>query len=406
MAVDDITVETQARRLQEAENRVLEMIGTGAALSSILETLVLAIEEHARPAVASVVLLDAQGLHVRHAAAPHLPESYCRAIDGLPIGPTAGSCGTAAFLRRAVFVEDIATDPLWASYRHLALAAGLRACSSTPIVAMDGRVLGTFAFYYLEPRVPTDGDRELIERATHLAGIAIERAQVEEQLRALSARVESVREDERTGIAREIHDELGQSLTALKMDLAWIGRRLSNESDVSPECLLEKLRAMSDMTDDVIRQVRRISAELRPGVLDDLGLLAAIEWQAQEFEKRTSTTCIVHSNMDAAQLARDLSTAVFRIFQEALTNVARHAEANRVDVRLYHGDGYVRLEVTDDGKGISSESLRSPSSLGLLGIRERARRLGGTATIRGVDPRGTSVSLDLPVGSSQDAERT
>jgi PAS domain S-box-containing protein len=406
MAVDDITVETQARRLQEAENRVLEMIGTGAALPSILETLVLAIEEHARPAIASVVLLDAQGVHVRHAAAPHLPESYCRAIDGLPIGPTAGSCGTAAFLRRAVFVEDIATDPLWASYRNLALGVGLRACSSTPIVATDGRVLGTFALYYLEPHVPTDGDRELIERATHLAGIAIERAQVEEQLRALSARVESVREDERTGIAREIHDELGQSLTALKMDLAWVGRRLSSESDVSPECLLEKLRAMSDMTDDVIRQVRRISAELRPGVLDDLGLLAAIEWQAQEFEKRTSTTCIVHSNMDEAQLARDLSTAVFRIFQEALTNVARHAEANRVDVKLYHGDGHVRLEVTDDGKGVSSESLRSPSSLGLLGIRERARRLGGTATIRGVDPRGTSVSLDLPVSPSQDAERT
>jgi len=406
MAVDDITVETQARRLQDAEKRVLEMIVTGAPLPGILETLVLAIEENARPAIASALLLDAQGARVRHIAAPHLPEAYCRAIDGSPIGPAAGSCGTAAFLRRPVFVEDIATDPLWASYRDVALAAGLRACSSTPIVATDGRVLGTFALYYREPRVPTDADRELIERATHLAGIAIERTQFDEQLRALSARVESVREDERTGIAREIHDELGQSLTALKLDLAWVGRRLSSESGASPEGLVQKLRAMSDMTDDIIRQVRRISAELRPGVLDDLGLLAAIEWQAQEFEKRTGTTCAVTSNVDDLRLARDLSTAVFRIFQEALTNVARHAEASRVDVRLHRGDRNVRLEVTDDGKGISPESLRSPGSLGLLGIRERARRLGGAASFRGASPQGTIVSLDLPVEARERSEPT
>jgi PAS domain S-box-containing protein len=406
MAVDDITLETQARRLQEAEKGVLEMIVTGARLPRILETLVLAIEEHARPAIASVLLLDVAGVRVHHVAAPHLPESYCLAIDGASIGPTAGSCGTAAFRRRAVFVEDIANDPLWESYRDVALASGLRACSSTPIVATDGRVLGTFALYYREPRVPTAADRELIERATHLAGIAIERTQVEEQLRALSARVESVREEERTGIAREIHDELGQSLTALKMDLAWVCRRLSSASEVSPESLVQKLSAMSDMTDEIIGQVRRISADLRPGVLDDLGLLAAIEWQAQEFEKRTGTACVVESDMEDAHLARDLSTAVFRIFQEALTNVARHAEATRVDVRLCRKDGKARLEVTDDGIGISPESQRSPGSLGLLGIRERARRLGGTATIVSAASGGTVVSLEVPMGSGETPGRT
>jgi signal transduction histidine kinase len=397
VAIEDITATTKARRLQDAEHGVLEQIAAGAELSSILTSIVLAIEEDSPPTIGSILLLDADGVHVRHGAAPHLPEAYTRVIDGAPIGPRAGSCGTAAYLRRPVYVADIETDPLWEDYRELARAHGLRACWSTPILATDGRVLGTFALYYRERREATDQDRGIIERATHLAGIAIERRQLEDQLRALSAHLESVREDERTGIAREIHDELGQALTALKMDLAWLSRRISGESSVSGETLLEKIQAMSDMTDEVIQQVRRISAELRPGVLDDLGLLAAIEWQAQEFERRTRTRCTIHSNLEEAPLDRELSTAVFRIFQEALTNVARHAGAARVEVRLERSGEALRLEVRDDGKGITPEEARDPRSLGLLGIRERARRLGGAATVEGIPATGTVVRLELPL---------
>jgi PAS domain S-box-containing protein len=397
LAVDDITPETQARRLQDAEQRVLEMIASGAELPAILASLILGIEEQAPLAIGSVLLLDAQASRVRHAAAPNLPEAYCRAIDGEPIGPSAGSCGTAAFLGRPVFVEDIEVDPLWARYRDLALSHGLRACWSTPVVATDGRVLGTFALYYRAPRLPTPEERDLIERATHLAGIAIERRQLEDQLRGLTARVESVREEERTGIAREIHDELGQALTALKLDVAWILRRISAEGPPPTERLVEKLREMSDMIDGVIHQMRRISSELRPLVLDDFGLLAALEWQAQEFERRTGTLCSIRTSMKAEKFDRNLSTAVFRIFQEALTNVARHAQAAQVEVRLADDGGSLRLDVEDDGKGIVAEALHSPESLGLLGIRERARRLGGTATIRRATPSGTVVSLVLPL---------
>ena len=399
LAVEDITDPMRTRRLQTAEQRVLEMIASGEALPKILTTLVLAIEEHSPPTIASILLLDERGTHVRHGAAPHLPEEYSRAIDGAPIGPATGSCGTAAFLRKPVFVIDIETDPLWEAYREIARPHGLRACWSVPILATDERVLGTFALYYREPRAPRADDVELISRASHVAGIAIERRQLEDQLRDLTARVETVREEERTGIAREIHDELGQALTALKMDVAWIARRAQGGATIPHEALLEKLQTMSQMTDDVIHQVRRISAELRPGVLDDLGLTAALEWQGQELEKRTGIACAVESNLDDAKVERNLSTAVFRIFQEALTNITRHAEATHVDVRLVRKDGWLSLTVIDDGKGIAPEDAQSPRSIGLLGIRERARRLGGTASVqRAAKPAsGTIVSLSLPL---------
>jgi PAS domain S-box-containing protein len=397
LALEDTTAQTRSRQLQAAEQRVLEMIASGEPLNEILSSLVLAIEQYSPSTIGSVLLLDADGMHVRHAAAPHLPAAYNEAIDGRPIGPAAGSCGTAAFRRRSVFVTDIEIDPLWVDYRDLARKHGLRACWSTPIVATSGRVLGTFALYYREPRSATADDLALIERATHVAGIAIERRQLEDQLRDLSAHVESVREDERTGIAREIHDELGQSLTALKMDVAWITRRVTGAADSPRDAMIDKLRTMSELTDDVINQVRRISAELRPGVLDDLGLLAAIEWQGQEFEKRTGATCAIESNVGEMQLERNLCTAVFRIFQEALTNIARHAEASHVDVRLEHREGWLHLDVHDDGKGISAEALHDPRSLGLLGMSERARRLGGTAHVIGEPGKGTTVSLAVPL---------
>jgi len=391
----------RTRRRHEAEHRVLEMIATAAPLSRTLDCIVLAIEDLAPPTIASILLLDPDGLHVRHGSAPHLPAAYTRAIDGAPIGPRAGSCGTAAYEKRQVIVRDIETDPLWVDYRELASAHGLRACWSTPIYDADGRVLGTFALYYREPRGPGAEERDLIERATRMAGIAIMRAQLEEQLRALTARTEEVREEERTGIAREIHDELGQALTAFKMDLAWLGRRISGESSAPGTTLLEKLSSMSKMVDEVIDHVRRISAELRPGVLDDLGLLAAIEWEAQRFEERSGAACVVTSNVGDRRFPRDLSTAVFRIAQEALTNVARHAGATHVTIRLDAAPdgGALRFEVRDDGIGISDDAARSPSALGLLGMRERARRFGGTVTSRRVPDGGTVVTVEAPLAA-------
>jgi PAS domain S-box-containing protein len=393
----DVTESRARERLEEGVHRTLELIASSAPLADTLTTLVRAIESEVVGMMASILLFDAVRETLCVCAAPSLPDALNRELLDFPVGPAAASCGTAVYRRIPVIVHDILDDPLWAPYRYVVERYGLRASWSTPIFARDGRVLGTFALYYPEPRSPTDQETALIQRATHIAGIAIERKQMEEQLGALNAHLERAREDERTGIARELHDELGQAMTGLKMDLAWLERRLlAGGATLSAE-FEERISSMSQLIDETINQVRRISAELRPGVLDHLGLLAALEWQAKEFEKRMGTACVIESNVETIDLARDASTGVFRIFQEALTNVARHAGATRVEVKLDQRDDRLSLVIADNGKGIREGAAKSPTSLGLLGIRERARRLGGEVEVTRRRGGGTMVSLALPL---------
>lgn len=397
--VRDVTDARCVAAVHEAEQRVLAMVASGASLATSLDTLVREVERCLEPAIGSILLLTADGLRLRHGAAPNLPDEYNRAIDGALIGPAEGSCGTAATRRELVVVTDIASDPLWASYRDLAGRFGLRACWSAPIMSGGGRVLGTFALYYREPRAPSDGDRALITRVSHVAGIAIERYELDEQLRELAAHIDAAREDERTNIAREIHDELGQQLTLLKVDLAWIARRATADN-LPRELLLEKLTGLGEIADELIREVRRISTQLRPAILDDVGLDAALAWQADEFERRTKIVCRVQSGLaDDQRISRQVATVVFRVFQEALTNVVRHAHATRVDVRVEETSTGLLLLVCDDGVGIEPDRIENPRSLGLLGMRERARRLGGTVTVERRRPRGTAVTLELPHGA-------
>jgi PAS domain S-box-containing protein len=213
-----------------------------------------------------------------------------------------------------------------------------------------------------------------------------------EQLRALSAHLQSIREEERALIAREIHDELGQELTGLKMDLSWLIKRLPGDQEI----LVKKTESMSKLVDNTIQSVRRISTKLRPGVLDDLGLTAAIEWQAQDFQNRTGIECEFNSNLREVDLDRDRSTTVFRILQETLTNVARHASATRVNICLKEEEATLVLIVEDNGRGITKSEIFDPKSFGLLGMRERALVFGGEVEIRGTAGRGTTVTLKIP----------
>lgn len=397
LVLEDITLRVRAQRQHFAERRALEMLAAGAMLEDILATIVSVIEELVPDTLASILVVDESGTKLRHAASNSLPAAYAAALDGVPIGPAVGSCGTAAYRRDAVFVTDIETDPLWAEYRAIARAHGLRACWSSPILANDGHVLGTFAMYYKTPRRPEGSAIELIARAAHVAGIAIERRQLDAQLGALTARVEAAREDERTGIAREIHDVLGQALTALKIDIAWVTRRRGDDPAVG-----EKLREMSRTADELIGAVQRISSELRPGILDDVGLQAAIEWQSDEIARRAGVEVTVHAALGDVQLERGFATAVFRIFQEAMTNVVRHAGARHVDVELGLERGRLRLAISDDGVGLPERAPRS-GSLGLLGMRERAKRLGGECIVQRRDVGGTVVSLIAPLRFPADA---
>jgi PAS domain S-box-containing protein len=213
-----------------------------------------------------------------------------------------------------------------------------------------------------------------------------------EQLRALAARLQLVREEERTNVAREIHDELGQACTAIKMDLALIGRRATKRQTQ----LQTKVLSAMQLADNMIASLRRIASELRPRTLDDLGLTAALEWQAQEFQTRTGIQCNVILPHEPITLDPERSTAIFRIFQESLTNVARHAQATRVVARLEAKADALILEVRDNGKGFDAREPHARRSLGLVGMQERALLLNGALNVEGVPGSGTTMTLRIP----------
>ncbi|TMQ05144.1 MAG: GAF domain-containing protein [Deltaproteobacteria bacterium] len=390
LALEDVTAQVTGQVIQAGERRALEMLADGAPLADILSVVVRAIEQASVDTIASIVLLDETGTKVQHGAAPGLPEAFNAAVHGQPIGPRAGSCGTAMYRREPVIVADIERDPLWDDHRQLARQHGLRSCWSFPILDEEDRVLGSFALYHRAPRDIDDAARELMNRAAHVAGIVLSRRALDEQRRALVGRIEAAREDERTAIARDVHDHLGQALTALKLDVGWLKRRTSDET------LLRKLEAMACSTDEILRSIRRIASDLRPGILDELGLRAAIEWQAEDFTQRTAIPCTVRAELTDLELERGLVTNVFRISQEALTNIARHASATRVEVTLGLTHGRLHLEISDDGIGMPEVGPRG-TTLGILGMRERAWRLGGECTVKRRLPHGTVVTVVVPL---------
>ena len=218
-----------------------------------------------------------------------------------------------------------------------------------------------------------------------------------DQLRALSARIETLREEERTRISREIHDELGQMLTGIKMDLRWMEHRLDEFGDdrrVNP--ILDKLVATAELTDATVKTVQRIAAELRPGLLDKLGLPTALQYEGARFEERSGIACRFVMPSEALPLPNEAATAFFRIFQEALTNVARHAKATAIDVELQPQADGCRLEIRDNGQGMAGVDLQNPKSLGLLGMQERAALLGGDVSFSPRPGGGTVVTVRIP----------
>ncbi len=302
--------------------------------------------------------------------------------------------------------SDAAHDPNF--QRELAINTDVRSIICTPILDSMGEVLG-----YFDIRNKRDGegftisDQDMLIALAPAASIAIQNAlayqqrletvaRLEEssrQLQALAANLELAREEERIQISRELHDQLGQALTAMKFDLAWLTDRLGRMD----ETLAQKARTVTAQMDTMIKTVRRIATELRPGMLDDLGLAASIEWQARDFEKRTNIVCSVSVPAEEVPLARAQSLALFRIFQEALTNVERHASAQNIEVNLYATPEVLTLSIQDDGRGIKAQEIAGLHSLGLLGMRERANRLGGSFDIQGVPGDGTILTVSIPV---------
>jgi PAS domain S-box-containing protein len=276
----------------------------------------------------------------------------------------------------------------------------------------DGRMTGG---YCLRARDGTRHDVEFRSVANVLPGLHLAilrdvtvenavRREAQERLREshersrrAAGRARARREEDRTRIARELHDQLGQALAALKIDLHWLGQQTFPGEHGQPDGLDEKIKNMVGLVDDTIRRVRRISSELRPPVLDGLGLLAAVEWEAEEFARRTRIRTRVSTDVEHVVLDRGRSTAVFRIVQEALTNVATHAAASNVRITVSVENIHLRIAVSDDGRGIAAEETAGSRALGILGMRERASLLGGSVVVRRGRRRGTVVRVGIPL---------
>jgi signal transduction histidine kinase/PAS domain-containing protein len=269
-AITDVTDRKRAESLRDGESRILEMIARDAPLEDILENLVLVVEAQFSSLFCSVLLLDEDGQHTRHGAAPSLPKTYSEAINGLPIGPRAGSCGTAMYRGEPVVVTDILLDPLWEPYRTVAEPYGFRACWSTPILSHSGKALGSFAMYYREPRSPSPAETRALELATHLAGIAIERKLAREQSERLRQAQEDLAHINRVttmgeltaSLAHEIKQPITAAVTNARTCLRWLGR---DEPDIA-----EARDAASRIVSDVTRAadiISRISLLFKKGAL-------------------------------------------------------------------------------------------------------------------------------------------
>ena len=316
---------------------------------------------------------------------------------------------------RTVIRNDVRTNPRTAKTYETAFAPlNIRATLVVPLMRA-GHWVASLAVMHHEMHDWTNDEIVLLRMVAERTWLAIEniRLQAETQalnstleqrvtertlklresqtqLRKLSAYTDRMREDERTRIAREVHDQLGGSLTGLKMSLARVTK--GRDADVD---LATKVQNMSDQVDKLVQMVRRVASDLRPPLLDDFGLVAALEWQAQEWEKQTGIQCDLTLLSQEVALDRERRTAVFRVFQESLTNIARHAHATQVDVNLQSDDKLLLLVIHDNGNGIAAETLRLGKSLGLMGMHERMREVNGELEIQGVPGEGTTVTIRL-----------
>ena len=217
-----------------------------------------------------------------------------------------------------------------------------------------------------------------------------------EKLRALAARLESAKEEERINLARELHDNLGQSLTGLKMDISWLRKRINSEILENHKTWIEKTKSMSDLIDTIIGDVRRISHELRPNILDYLGLIPALEWYVEDFRKRTEIDCEIVLNVNDILLNKKTEISVYRILQEAFTNIIRHSAATRVLMIIDETEDYFIIILKDNGKGISEYEVENLHSLGLTGMKERTIQFDGILIIEGEKNKGTTITLKIP----------
>lgn len=395
----DITRQKREEALHTGQMRVLETIASSAPLPGILESIVHLIEPQSDGMLCSILLLNQDLVHVMHGAAPNLPEAYSRAIDWAPIGPKAGSCGTAMFRGKQVIVSDIFEDPLWEDYRGLAAQFGLRACWSTPIISHTGDVLGSFAMYYHEPRSPGAEEIHLINVATHVAAIAIERKRAEaelhrgnSQIREMASKLLTAQEEERRRISRELHDDIVQKVAALAMGMSRVKRRVAD----ADKALADELAGIQQNIFGIAADLRQISHRLHPAVLEHAGLAAALKSFIEEFSRTEGIDVKLTVPDEKDAIPRDSGVCVYRVVQECLRNIAKHSGAKSAEVTLSIAGHDLCLVVRDAGRGFDVGQARG-GGLGMISIEERVRLCRGTVEITSQLGLGTTLAARIPL---------
>ena len=371
-AVMDVTERKQDELLLAGEKRLLEMIARGESRALILDALCRLVEGLVSGSLSSILLLDSDAGCLRHGAAPSLPTPYTEAIDGIVIGPSVGSCGTAAYRAEPVIVSDIATDPLWADYRELALAHGLRACWSTPILSSDGRVLGTFAIYYREPRRPTPEDHNVIEQITHLASIAVERDEAQAELRASEDALRQAQADlahvsrvtTLGEMAASIAHEVDQPLSGVVINANACLRFLSGASPNLDEvrdglqAIARDGRRASDVTARIRALARRTPSEKEPLDINQIvrEVVVLAEGEARRTRARVRTD--LAGNLprvlgDPVQLQQVVLNLLLNGL-EAMHGLAGHSRELVIGTQPEASD-HVRVAVHDSGSGIDPQ---------------------------------------------------
>jgi PAS domain S-box-containing protein len=397
----DVTLRKKQEALLALEKKVLEMnTGQRMLLKPLLNFFLKGIQKIFPGMYCMVLTLDEDGRSVRLLSAPGLPAIYAHAIDGLPIGPNAGSCGTAMYRKQTVIVSDIATDPLWAGHSDLALQFGLRACWSIPVMDDRDEVLAAFSVYYTTVKAPTNAEMDIFERVANLVTIIIESKKTEEKLlrlelnkqKLLTQAMIDAQEKERAEIGKELHDNINQILSTTKLYL-----ELAKSDDKERLSLINR---SAGNIHNAIREIRNISRSLVPASIGDLGLMDSLV-DLVESVQVTRTIQVKFQpvgNFDE-RLSDKTKLMIFRIIQEQVNNVLRHSGARNllIELVLEETAGRIELNMTDDGKGFNPEKVRK-KGLGLSNIRSRADLFGGKVTIQSAPGHGCKLRVQVPVG--------
>jgi PAS domain S-box-containing protein len=416
--VMDVTERKQAEALREGESRILEMIARDAPLEEILDNLVLVVEARFAGLLCSVVLLDEDGQHVLHGAAPSLPKPYAEAINGLCIGPKAGSCGTAMYRKEPVVVTDILQDPLWEPYRQLAASFGLRACWSTPIVTHSGKALGSFAMYYRKPRSPSPAENHALEMATHLAGIAIERRlarQERERLRQAQADLAHINRVTTMGeLTASLAHEVNQPITAAVIDANACLRWLTRDHADLKEAREAASRMAKDATRaaDIVSRVRLLFKKVTPQrelvdvneVVREMVVLLRSEAMRYAVSVRTELADLPQVMADRIQLQQVLMNLV----TNAIDAMKAVEGTRELIIRSQQAeDGQLMVSISDTGVGLPTQQADQifnaffttkpqGTGMGLRISRSIVESHGGRLWSVHNSPRGASFHLTLP----------